>query len=130
MQQAHGTFDVTLTPAAEDADIAGVDLPRLIIAKTFHGDMEGASRGMMIAARTAVDDSAGYVAMERVEATIDGRAGSFVLQHSSTLDKGAPTQAITVVPDSATGDLQGLHGSMIIYIDDEGHRYTLEYEIP
>jgi hypothetical protein len=129
MHQAHGTFEVELTPQPPDAGLAEAELPRLVISKTFAGDLEGSSVGLMIAVRTAVDDSAGYVAMERVSGSLAGRTGTFVLQHSSTIDRGAPTQSVTVVPDSATGELAELTGSMIIYVGDDGHRYTLEYQL-
>ena len=73
--------------------------------KQFHGALEATSRGEMIAYRSAVAGSAGYVAMETVRGTLDGRAGSFVLQHSSTMTRGVPAQSITVVPDSGTDAL-------------------------
>jgi hypothetical protein len=129
MQQAHGTFEVALTPQPADPELADADLPRLVIAKVFSGDLEGTSTGLMIAVRTELDDSAAYVAMERVHGALAGRSGTFVLQHSSTIDRGAPTQSVTVVPDSGTGQLVGLMGTMVIYVGDDGHRYTLEYEM-
>jgi hypothetical protein len=129
MHQAHGTFEVELTPQPPDLGLADAELPRLVIAKVFSGDLEGSSTGLMIAVRTGMEDSAGYVAMERVNGALAGRSGTFVLQHSSTIDRGAPTQSVTVVPDSATGELAGLTGSMIIYVGDDQHRYTLEYEL-
>ena len=129
MQQAHGTFEVALTPQPPDPQLADAELPRLVLAKVFSGDLEGSSAGLMIAVRTELDDSAGYVAMERVGGTLAGRSGTFVLQHSSTIDRGAPTQSVTVVPDSGTGELTGLTGTMVIYVGDDEHRYTFEYEL-
>ncbi len=97
------------------------------IDKQFHGDLEAASKGQMLAVRTAVKGSAGYVAMERVVGTLAGRAGSFVLQHSSTMTRGEPRQSITVVPDSGTDGLAGLTGTMTIEIKDGKHFYHFEY---
>jgi len=79
--------------------------------------------------RTAVQGSAGYVAMERVDGTLGGRAGSFVLQHSGTMNRGAQQLALTVVPDSATGELEGLSGSMKIIIEGGQHSYEFDYEL-
>lgn len=128
---ATGAFEVRLTPepASAAAEIAG--LGRMSLDKTFHGPLQGTSRGEMIAFRTATPGSAGYVAMETVVGSLEGRPGSFVLQHSSTLARGAPTQSITVVPDSGTGSLAGLAGRMTIEIAPGGaHSYRFEYTLP
>ena len=126
--RATGTFAVQLTPqppaAAEEPTLG-----RLLIDKQFHGDLEGVSRGQMLAAQTDVEGSAGYVAMERVTGTLHGRRGSFVLQHSGTMARGAPGLVISVVPDSGTGELAGLSGHMSLVIDGEQHAYDLEYTL-
>jgi hypothetical protein len=99
------------------------------IDKQFHGDLEAASKGQMLAAMTAVKGSAGYVAMERVSGTLHGRNGAFVLQHSGTIARGAQQLSVTVVPDSGTGELVGLAGKMAIIIADGRHSYDFEYTI-
>jgi hypothetical protein len=125
-KHARGTFDVKLTPQPGDsATVPG----RLTLDKRFHGDLEGTSQGQMLAASTAVEGSAGYVAIERVSGTIEGRSGTFVLQHSGTMDRGAPQLVITVVPDSGTGGLVGLRGRMTITIEGGKHLYDLEYAL-
>src|SRR5262249_18287056 len=93
--QIEGTFDVKLTPQAP-AD--GQTWGRQTIAKTFHGALDGTSRGEMLAAGTAVKGSAGYVALEQVSATLEGRHGTFFLQHFGLMDKGAPTLTVSVIP--------------------------------
>ena len=103
---------------------------RLTIAKQFHGDLEGTSRGQMLTAMTALEGSAGYVAIERVRGTLQGRTGTFVLQHSGTLDRGASRLTITVVPDSGTEELAGLAGQMAIVIEDGKHSYDFQYSLP
>jgi Protein of unknown function (DUF3224) len=123
---ATGEFDVQLTPiGAADAVVGS-----MAISKTFRGDLAGNSTGQMLAVRTPVNGSAGYVAMERVSGTLAGRNGSFALQHSGTMDKGTPTLSVTVVPDSATDDLAGLTGSMAIKIEGGKHFYTFQYSLP
>lgn len=123
---ATGTFDVQLTPAAADS---GVSIGRMAIAKQFHGDIQGTSAGQMLAMTTSVDGSAGYVAMEEVRATVHGRSGTFVLQHSGTMQRGVPTLLVSVVPDSGTGELAGLAGTMAITITGREHRYAFTYTI-
>ena len=93
-QQASGTFAVTLTPQ----ECGEATLGRMAIDKRFEGDLEGTSKGEMLAAGTAVKSSAGYVALERVTGSLQGRSGTFALQHSGTMNRGAPTLTIGVVP--------------------------------
>ena len=101
--EASGTFDVKLIPQALEENVGDPSVGRLSIDKQFHGDLEATSKGQMLAAGTDVADSAGYVALERVVGTLHGRSGTFALQHSGTMTRGAPTLLITVVPDSGTG---------------------------
>lgn len=125
---ASGTFEVKLNPQVDDK-IGDPAVGRLSIDKQFHGDLEGTSKGQMLATRTAVEGSAGYVAMERVNGTLNGRTGTFALQHSGTMTRGAPQLSVTVVPDSGTGQLVGLAGKMTINIADGKHSYDFEYTL-
>lgn len=127
---ATGTFDVKLTPQAAAPGIETAGLSRMTIDKQFQGDLAAASLGEMLAIRTQVQGSAGYVALERVTGTLHGRTGSFVLQHSGTMDRGASSLVLTVVPDSGTGELTGLRGAMTIEIDNGKHSYTMDYVVP
>lgn len=121
---ASGNFEVTMSPQPAD-DESGLGHMRL--DKQFHGDLQAHSQGQMLAAGTEVKGSAGYVAMERVEGSLHGRSGSFILQHSGTMNRGAPQLLVSVVPDSGTGELRGLAGTLTIDIVDGQHRYGFEY---
>lgn len=127
--QAKGTFETQTTPHPPHDTAEGAVLARMTIAKTFAGDLVGTGAVEMIAARTAITGSAGYVAIERVSAVLHGKAGTFVLQHSGTMDRGAMSLTVTVVPDSGTGELAGISGSMSIDIVDGQHFYTFDYVI-
>ncbi len=120
-----GTFDVKLSPQPDDNPIG-----RFTLDKRFHGDLDATSVGQMLAIRGDVEGSAGYVAMERVTGTLSGRSGSFALQHSGTMNRGAPSLSITVVPDSGAGELVGLSGTMNIVITDGKHFYEFDYRLP
>jgi hypothetical protein len=123
---ATGTFDVKLAPIGPgDGPIGSMS-----IDKTFHGGLQGTSVGQMLAFRSGVEGSAGYVAMERVTASLDGREGSFTLQHSGLMDKGAPSLTVVVVPDSATEGLAGLTGTMNIVVTPGRHDYQFRYTLP
>ena len=127
--RATGTFKVTLTPQAPE-DKADPALARMLLDKQFHGDLEGTSKGQMLAAGTGgKGSSGGYVAMERVTGTLRGRSGAFVLQHTGTMTRGAQELSITVVPDSGTGQLVGLSGKMNINIAEGKHSYEFEYTL-
>lgn len=129
-KRATGTFDVKLKPLAlEDSKAAEVSLARLSIDKQFHGDLEGTSKGEMLSAGTPVKGSAGYVAIELVSGKLGGRTGTFVLQHSGTMNRGIPELSVTVVPDSGTGELVGLTGKLNIIIADGKHSYDFEYAL-
>lgn len=124
---AKGPFEVTLTPVTEGPHADDPSLGLLTIAKTFSGDLEGASVGRMLTGMTPVRGSAGYVAMERVTGTLDGKRGSFILQHSGTMSRGEQSLSVTIVPDSGTDELEGIAGSMRIEITEGKHFYELEY---
>lgn len=123
--QVQGTFDIQLTPQADTQPWG-----RQRFEKVFHGPLQGVSIGEMLAVRTAVKGSAGYVALEQVTATIEGREGTFFLQHFGLMDQGAQTLTVNVVPDSGTGQLQGLTGSMTIQIEGGQHLYGFSYSLP
>lgn len=127
---ANGTFQVKLTPQDLEGQAENPLLGRFTLDKEFQGDLVGVSIGQMLSARTAVKDSAGYVAIEQVTGTLGGRAGSFVFQHSSSMVRGEPQQSIQVVADSGTGALEGLTGSLTIQIAAGVHSYVFEYQLP
>jgi hypothetical protein len=128
--RASGPFDVKLAPLDPYNREEGAGLSRMSIDKEFKGDLAATSRGEMLAVGTAVKGSAGYVAVERVTGTLHGKRGTFALQHNATMDRGAPALNIIVVPDSGTGELAGLTGTMNIVIADGGkHSYAFDYAI-
>jgi hypothetical protein len=129
MHTATGAFDVKMTPEADTSAESGS--ARLRLDKTYHGPLQATAVGTMLGARTAVEGSAGYVAIERVTGTLGGRQGSFVLQHFGVMEAGSRHLDIRVVPGSGEGGLEGLRGTMSIRIEAGGaHFYTLEYTLP
>jgi hypothetical protein len=126
---ARGTFEVKLNPLTTYEAATASPLGRMSIDKQFHGDLEGTSKGEMLSAAGQVKGSAGYVAIERVHGSLNGRRGSFILQHSGRMTRGAPELVITVVPDSGTDELTGLAGMMDIIIEPGKHSYELRYTL-
>ena len=129
-QHAIGTFDVQMTPVKPDETSPAVPA-RMLLEKQFQGELKGNSKGQMLTAMTAVEGSAGYVAIEEVTGEINGRFGTFILQHTGIMGHGEQQLSIVVVPDSATGELAGLSGTMSISINEAGnHTYELTFTLP
>lgn len=131
-QHAAGPFDVKLAPqplALEDGG-EGAARGRMSIDKRYHGDLDAISKGEMLTAMTGTQGSAGYVAIEKVSGTLGGRKGTFALQHNATMTRGAPFLNIIVVPDSGTGELVGLTGTLKVEIAEGGkHFYAFDYRL-
>lgn len=126
--RATGPFEVKLAPEWSDTPDEGAPLARYSLDKVYHGDLEATSTGTMLSAGSA-GSSGVYVAVERVSGTLRGRAGTFALHHTGIMNRGAPTLSIAVVPDSGTGELAGISGTMNITIADGKHSYELDYSI-
>jgi hypothetical protein len=128
-RHATGSFEVKITPQPTD-DKSATPLGRITIDKQIHGDLEATSHGEMLTAGVTVKDSGAYVAVERVTGMLNGRTGSFILQHSATMTRGVPHLSITVVPDSGTGQLAGITGTFHVIISNGKHSYDFEYTLP
>lgn len=136
---ASGRFDVKMQPQApsSDAPTPGTTLGRALLDKHYHGDLQATAQGQMLSAISTTPGSAGsagYVAIEHVTGTLQGRSGSFVLQHTGLMARGSRQLTITVVPDSGTGELAGLEGRLDIRIENgpqgSQHFYAFDYVLP
>jgi hypothetical protein len=129
MAVVQGEFDVTMSPEHMSVGASGFGLHRMVRDKRYHGALEASGNGEMLSFMGAAQGSAGYVAMERVEGTLDGLSGGFTLQHSGIMDRGQPSLSVLVVPDSGSGALTGLSGKLDIRNEGGKHFYTLDYVI-
>ncbi|HEY1072603.1 DUF3224 domain-containing protein [Brevundimonas sp.] len=129
MKNARGTFDVVITPV-QPTESAASDAPgRMLLAKTFHGDLTGTAAGEMLAVMSP-ERSGAYVALDRVRGVVDGREGAFTLVHRGLMDRGAQELLITIVPGSGAGELAGIAGVFHLTITNGVHHYDLEYSLP
>jgi hypothetical protein len=120
--RATETFEVKLNPQDEG---------RMSIDKHFQGDLVGTSKGQMLMAGSESEKgSAGYVAIEKVTGTLNGRSGTFYLQHNATMNRGVGDLNIIVIPDTGTEQLTGLSGTMNIIIEGGKHSYEFDYQLP
>jgi len=131
LPQASGPFDVKISPLDPAFSFAENSYTRFSIDKQFHGDLEAASKGEMLAAGSPSKGAGGYVAIERVSGSLRGRSGTFVLQHNATMQHGSFQLNVIVVPQSGTGQLTGLSGTMEIIVAADGkHSYRFSYALP
>ena len=129
-RHASGDFDVKIGPQ-KDEGVGDPTIGRMSIDKTYHGDLEGTGRGQMLAGMAAeVKDSGAYVAIERVHGTLHGKKGSFAVHHRGVMTRGAQDLVVVVIPDSGTGELTGISGTMTIDIRDGKHVYGFDYTLP
>jgi len=127
MPTARGTFEVNIEAESPFLDRDGIKLNRNVVRKEFSGDLVGTSEAQMVAAQTTTAGSAGYVAIEHFSGSVGGKCGSFVLQHHGLMNRGEAALTVTIVPDSGTGELAGISGTLEIDSAPEGHSYVLEY---
>ena len=127
MNKIQGAFSIQLKPQAASSGLENASIGRQIFDKQFRGDLEATSQGEMLSCMGHVQGSAGYVAIERVTGTLQGKQGSFALMHMGTMNRGEKGLKIHVIPDSGTEQLQGLQGNMDIQILDGQHFYEFEF---
>ena len=133
MHHATGSFEVKLTPEHQaDAPDGGLPTSRMGIAKTFTGGMTGTAAGTMLGAGTLKPgDPAAYVAIDQFRGHVDGREGGFLLLHRGTMTSaGGGDLSILIAPESGTGALAGIEGTLSIEIRDGKHFYDLAYRLP
>jgi len=129
-RHATGPFDVTIKPQPLAGPAEDPGLGRMSIEKRYHGDLEATAHGQMLTAATDVQGSASYVAIERVSGTLQGKTGTFALHHRGIMTRGEPQLEIAVVPDSGTGGLAGLTGTLRVAVEGGKHSYDFEYTLP
>ena len=127
---AEGTFEVKNSPLGSDDALNGTAIGRFGLDKQFHGDLEGISKGEMLGAGNPATGTAGYVAIEQISGALNGRNGSFALQHFGTMEDNKFELTVKVVPGSGTGDLIGISGTMTIHPVNGKHSWKFDYSLP
>ena len=113
-------------PYSEDQGLP--KLTRASITKTYSGDVAGEAQvEYLMMYRT--DGTATFVGLERVVGRLADRAGSFVLQRTGMFEGGQAKESYSVIPGSATGELEGLLGDGTSALGHGmEHPFTLNYE--
>lgn len=120
---AKGQFEINLSPQ-DDESPAG----RMLIDKTYTGDLTGKGIGQMISKRTS-SGSAVYYAIEEFTGQLNGKKGTFTLIHSGAMDKASQSLTVTVLTDSGEGELRELTGTLEIIQDNGNHSYVMDYTL-
>ena len=129
-KHAKGSFEVKMTPKTWSETSEEHGLGRFMLDKQYHGDLEAGGTGQMLSAGSGAPGSSGvYVAIEKITGVLDGRKGSFIVYHVGVMNRGVPELKLAVVPDSGTGELQGLAGNITIAIADGRHSYDFAYTL-
>ena len=106
-----GVFQVTgwdEKPYSEESD--GTKLTRAKVTQIYTGSIEGESQVEYLMAHSS-DKSAVFVGMEKVTATINGKSGSFIIQHNGKFENGVASSNFVIVTGSGQGDLAAIEGS-------------------
>lgn len=127
---AAGSFDVSLTPLTLDPPGDDSARGRMRLDKRFHGGLDATGAGEMLTDMGAVSGSAAYVAIERITGTLDGRGGSFLVVHRGVMTRGVQDLVVSIVPDSGTGELTGIEGSMTLIVGGGKHDYRIDAAVP
>ena len=127
MHHAHGTFTVKVVPLTPPP---AEGLGRFSINKEIEGDLVATTKGEMFSGGDFKTGAAGYVAIEVVTGTLNGKKGTFALQQMATMDAKGPKMNVVVVPGSGTGELKGIAGTFTIVLAEGKHSYEMEYTLP
>jgi hypothetical protein len=104
-------------------------LTRASVAKTYTGDIDAEGHVEYLMMYRA-DGSATFVGLERVVGRIAGKTGTFVLQRTGVFEGGQAKESYSVIPGSASGELQGLRGEGNSSVGHGmEHPFTLNYEL-
>lgn len=129
-KHAKGSFEVKMTPKpwSDTSDEHGFG--RFMLDKQYHGDLEAAGVGQMLTAGNGAPGSSGaYVALEKITGSVDGRKGAFVVYHLGIMNRGVPELKLAIVPESGSGELQGIGGTITIAVADGKHSYDFAYTL-
>ena len=127
---AAGRFEVKVAPQPPEEGVGDPNIARMALDKQFEGDLVARSKGQMLASGNPATGSGGYVAIEYVIGSLNEKSGAFALQHIGTMTGGEAQMAVSVVPGSGSGELEGIEGRMSIKIEGGKHFYEFEYSLP
>ena len=109
--EANCTFQITGWEEKTYQEIEGsAKLSNAKVTQSYSGAVEGSSSIEYLMCYS-IHGTATFVGLERVSGTVDGKTGTFVLQHNGTFSDGKARSSWSIVPGSGTGDLASLRGN-------------------
>ena len=107
----------------------GARLARAAVTQKFTGDVTGDGRVQWLMAYRA-DGTAYFVGLQLVRGAVGGRDGAFVLETHGEFDGKVASWSASVVPGSATGELDGLKGTATFSAPlGSAASFEMEYDI-
>jgi hypothetical protein len=130
MPTAKGSFTIDAWDQGDSTSSGVTKIAPARVRKTFSGDIEGTSETDILTA-VAEAGAMAYAGFERLDVTIAGRHGGFVLHHNATAHGPEQHTSWTILAGSGTGELEGIAGTAeIINLPDGGHDFVLDYTLP
>jgi Protein of unknown function (DUF3224) len=114
---------------------ADVKTTRASVTFAFSGAIEGEAAAEMLMYYPHFDHSdphastARYVSLLHFTVSLNGKAGSFVVEETGRFEGGVAESTLAIMPRSGTGDLAGIRGSGRFHATKDGARCELEYEL-
>jgi hypothetical protein len=100
------------------------------VEQTFSGDITGVGAVRWLMAYRP-DGRARFVGMQKIDGTLGGRGGSFILETAGDFDGQMARWTVTVVRGSGTGELSGLDGSGSFGAEHGPEAtYKIDYQLP
>jgi hypothetical protein len=127
-KQTTATFELKSWDEKPYEDLGGgAKLTRASVVLSYKGSIDGEGK-IEFLMMYPEEKYATYVGLERVTGSLDGRKGSFVLQHTGTFKGGIADSKLLVVPDSGSDELHDLHGEgRFLSGEAETYSITLDY---
>ena len=126
MTHAESAFTITGWDEEDVFDADGIRIYRVKVQKALTGDLDGTAAGWMTMTM-APGDSAAYVGFDRLEVTVGGRTGAFVIRHNASMHAGGGDATWDIVAGSGTGGLAGISGTSTVAQDADGnHTYAID----
>jgi hypothetical protein len=129
----HVTGTFTFSGWAENTSaqaVGGARLGRASVSNTFTGALDAAGVVEYALVYTSATEGV-FCGYEHLTGSVEGRRGSFVIEHRGRFTGDTVHCALTVVPGSGSGELAGITGggSFIARRGEPSTTYALDYSL-
>jgi hypothetical protein len=130
MANATGSFELSSWNEETYDDDQANKMTLATVEQKFSGDIEGDGAVRWLMAYRA-DGTARFVGMQKVDGSLAGRRGSFVLETAGDFDGQMARWSVTVIAGSGTDELTGLTGAGNFGAEHGPEAtYQIDYQLP